>query len=207
MNREIIPVSGFTLRSVNRDSANGVVLLHYDAPGVAGRFQITTPDYTPVQPYSITIRNATDARSPIDGGPIPPGTYRIADLNAPNAIHDLGSFNAPVVSPPAPTFAPFRENEIQTDITIPAYGNLTYFLGSRKENLTVTLPTFLPAFGSGITLTIMNWASTEGFAPNEARPFRVAFGSNTTLELKPNEKRSFMSIFTAKTGRLRWAPL
>jgi hypothetical protein len=201
--KPIIPVNGFTLRGVFRDPMNGVVLIHYDAPGVGGRFQITTSDYKPVS-YSVQIQNAVDMRSPIDGGPLPAGTYRIADTANPAGIYDLGPFTAPPLGAPVPAPVPVcKEMELRGSLSIPRYGDGKYFFASRTDGAAVILPT--PMNTAGVSITVMNWSSTEGFAPEEARPFDVYFADKCRIRLMPGEKRTFTSIFTAQRNVLRWA--
>jgi hypothetical protein len=214
--REIVNIDRFMIRSIFRDPVNRIVLIHYDAPGVAGRFQITRPDYVPL-PYSISIRNDVGLTSPIDGGPIPPGTYRIADLSVPSKIHDLGLFQAPAfdisMSTPTPTPAPapqyptFKEIEFTNEIRLMNYNGGVYFFASRTTDGCVYLPPFPPKGPAGISITVTNWASTEGFGPQDAKPFNVYFNSRDFITLHPGQKRSFTSIYTAQRGILRWAPM
>jgi hypothetical protein len=206
--REIVNINRFIIRSIFRDPVNRIVLIHYDAPGVAGRFQITRPDYVPL-PYSISIRNDVGLTSPIDGGAIPPGTYRIADLSVPSKIHDLGLFQAPAfdISMSIPQYPANKEIEFTKEVRLSNYGNSTYFFASRSTDGCVYLPPFSPAGPAGITITIMNWASTEGFGPQDAKPFNVYFNSRDFIALLPGQKRSFTSIYTAQRGILRWAPM
>ena len=217
--REIVNIDRFMIRSIFRDPVNRIVLIHYDAPGVAGRFQITRPDYVPL-PYSISIRNDVSLTSPIDGGPIPPGTYRIADLSDPTKIHDLGLFEAPTINPvpapgpkpvPAPTpaaqYPTFKEIEFTKEIRLMNYNGGLYFFASRTTDGCVYLPSFPPKGPAGISITVMNWASTEGFGPEDAKPFNVYFNSRDFITVMPGQKRSFTSIYTAQRGILRWAPM
>ena len=84
--------------------------------------------------------------------------------------------------------------------------NGDYFFGTRSENGAVYLPSLPQAAPAGISITVMNWSSTEGFGPTDAKPFSVYFNPRTCITLGPGQKRTFTSIYTAQRGILRWAP-
>lgn len=124
----------------------------------------------------------------------------------------------PPFSIPTPTFPAITIgndnrgcNEIEVDgntVTIEEseYGK-TFFFSSRKEGGRIVLPKMI---SPGFYITIINWASTEGYQQDTAKPIQIA-GQEVDgkvygmFSLPPGQKLTF-TVIRGTSGRLRWAP-